>query len=99
MTRGGEILIRKMKAARIYDILRIITGQNEFEIIGLFPGEKIHEDLVSANEVRFCHDIGDYYVLDPKRFNSNSPEMLNTRNADYFTEEELKKLIFSEFQK
>ncbi len=96
MAKGGEIFIRKMKKARIYDILKVITGRENFEIIGLFPGEKIHEDLVSANESRFCYDIGDYYVVRPDKPNPESPDMFNTSNAKAFTEGELRKMIFPE---
>jgi UDP-N-acetylglucosamine 4,6-dehydratase/5-epimerase len=90
---GGEIWIRKMKKAKIIDILKIITKKEQFEIVGLFPGEKIHEDLVSTNEARYCHDEGDYYVVRPNKINSNPIEMFSTENADSFNYEELVDLI------
>ena len=89
----GEIFIKKMKKAKIYDILRIITGKTEFEIIGLFPGEKINEELVSPNEVSYCYDEGDYYVIKPNKLNPNPPDMFSTQNALAFSEQELKELI------
>lgn len=90
---NGDIMIKKMKAARIYDILRLITGRTEFEIMGLFPGEKIHEELVSPNEVSYCHDQGDYYAIRPSVQNPTPPSMFSTANAVRFTDEELSALI------
>lgn len=91
--RGGEVFIKKMKKARIYSILREITGKETFEIMGLFPGEKIHEELVSANEVHYCFEFGDYYVLRPREINANPPRMFSTENAEEFTAAELRELI------
>jgi UDP-N-acetylglucosamine 4,6-dehydratase/5-epimerase len=91
--QNGELLIRKMNQARIFDILRVITGRTEFPIIGLFPGEKIHEELVSLNEAAYCYDIGDYYAIRPGVRNPNPPSMYSTANALAFTEEELRNLL------
>ena len=91
--QNGELLIRKMKQARIFDILRIITGRTKFPIIGLFPGEKIHEELVSSNEAVHCHDIGEYYAVRPNIRNLNPPEMYSTSNAPAFNDEELRSLL------
>lgn len=93
--QGGEVFIKKMKKARIYSILRAITGRPEFEIIGLFPGEKVHEELVSTNEVHYCFEFGDYYVLRPSEINPHPPEMFSTENAIEFTETELAELLKS----
>ncbi|MBF0236082.1 MAG: polysaccharide biosynthesis protein [SAR324 cluster bacterium] len=91
--QGGEIWIKKMKKAKIYDILRLITKRTEFEIIGLFPGEKVHEELVSNNEARYCHEELDYYVVRPHSLNSNPIPMFSTENAESFTENELIQLL------
>lgn len=91
--QGGEIFIKKMKKAKIYNILRLITGRENFEIMGLFPGEKVHEELVSANEVHYCFEFGDYYVLRPSEINPNPPRMFSTENATEFSEVELKQLL------
>lgn len=90
---GGEVFIKKMKKARILNILREITGRQEFEIMGLFPGEKVHEELVSQNEVHYCFEFGDYYVLRPNKVNSNPPKMFSTENAVEFSQAELRELL------
>ncbi len=91
--QGGEVFIKKMKKARIINILREITGRQDFEIMGLFPGEKVHEELVSQNEVHYCFEFGDYYVLRPNEINPNPPHMFSTENAVEFSQLELRELL------
>ncbi|CAM8394121.1 WcaG Nucleoside-diphosphate-sugar epimerases [Candidatus Methylopumilus universalis] len=91
--KNGELYIRKMKQARIYDILKLITGRDSFPIIGLFPGEKIHEELVSQNEAPYCHELGNYYVVKPECINKSPPQMYSTQNAPAFSLNELVTLL------
>jgi UDP-N-acetylglucosamine 4,6-dehydratase len=91
--QGGEVFIKKMKKARILNILREITGREDFEIMGLFPGEKVHEELVSQNEVHYCFEFGDYYVLRPNEVNPHPPKMFSTENAVEFSQTELRELL------
>lgn len=91
--QGGEVFIKKMKQASILNILREITGRQDFEIMGLFPGEKVHEELVSQNEVHYCFEVDDFYVLRPNEINPNPPQMFSTENAVEFTRSELRTLI------
>ncbi len=91
--QGGEVFIKKMKKARILNILREITGRQDFEIMGLFPGEKVHEELVSQNEVHYCFEFGDYYVLRPNEVNPHPPEMFSTENAVEFSQAGLSELL------
>lgn len=93
--QGGEVFIKKMKKARILNVLRQITGRRDFEIMGLFPGEKVHEELVSQNEVHYCFEFGDYYVLRPNEVNLHPPAMFSTENAVEFSDDELSKLLES----
>lgn|GEM_PF-2428882 len=91
--KGGEVFIKKMKKARIINILREITGRQNFEIIGLYPGEKVHEELVSQNEVNYCFEFCDYYVLRPSEVNTQPPKMFSTENAVEFSHAELSELL------
>ena len=92
--KSGEIWVPKMKIARIADILRIIFKKKDFEVAGLSPGEKIHEDLVGEAERYFTFDQKGYYVVRPGIPNKKPVEAFSTQNAEPFTEKELTSLIF-----
>lgn len=65
MMKGGEIFIPKIPSAKIMDICSAICPKCEVETIGIRPGEKLHETLISEDEARHVYDIGDYYVICP----------------------------------
>ena len=60
---GGEIVIRKSPSYKIIDLAKAISRQNKIEIIGLRPGEKIHEDLISQTESNLVFEKDNYYIL------------------------------------
>lgn len=91
---GGEIYIPKMKQASILNILKTIFKKEAFEIVGISPGEKIHEDLIGESERYFTFDNGEYYTIRPGEINPNPPIAFSTQSAEEFTREELSTLIF-----
>ena len=68
-TRGGEIFVRKAPAARVVDIAQVLAEEAgrpcEYKVIGILPGEKLHEILVSEEELVRGRDCGDYYAVQP----------------------------------
>ena len=60
---GGEIVIRKSPSYRILDLAKAVSKKNKIEIIGLRPGEKIHEDLISENESNLIYEKDEYFIL------------------------------------
>jgi len=66
---GGEMFVKKAPAVRIMDLARVISEQAgvPFEpvIIGMLPGEKIHEILITEEELPRAADLGSYYVVHP----------------------------------
>jgi UDP-N-acetylglucosamine 4,6-dehydratase/5-epimerase len=67
--KGGETFIKKAPAVKIIDLARVISEQagRPFEpvIIGMLPGEKIHEILITEEELPRASDLGSYYVVQP----------------------------------
>lgn len=63
----GEIYIPKVKSARIEDIALSMIGDRKIpiRIVGIRPGEKIHEELISCEEMLHVKDVGDYYIIYP----------------------------------
>ena len=75
-TQGGEIFITKMPVMRIIDVAQVLIdmmapyyGRDpkdiEIKIVGMRPGEKLYEELSTAEEVARMWDCGRYFVVDP----------------------------------
>lgn len=64
---GGEIFIPKLSAFKIVDLIEILkeknNADNETEIVGLRPGEKIHELMINFSEVPRTYDFKNMYVI------------------------------------
>lgn len=62
-SQGGDIVIPKIKSYNILDIAKAIDPKRKIRIIGLRPGEKIYEELISKDETNDIYDIGKYYII------------------------------------
>lgn len=63
--QGGEVFVPKLAATRVADIAAAIAPECTQEIIGIRPGEKLHETLISAEEARNTREFIDHYVIYP----------------------------------
>lgn len=62
---GGEIFIPKMPSYRLLDLKEAIVPNNEIQIIGIRPGEKLHEETITVSDSLNTIDCGTYYVILP----------------------------------
>lgn len=60
---GGEILVPKIPSYKVADLIKAFNIKENVQIIGLRPGEKIHEEMISAADSYNTIDIGDYFVI------------------------------------
>jgi UDP-N-acetylglucosamine 4,6-dehydratase/5-epimerase len=65
LMRGGEIFIPKIPSMKITDLARAISADSEHEIVGIRPGEKLHELLLTRDDARNTIEFKDYYVINP----------------------------------
>jgi len=65
MMRGGEIFVPKIPSMRITDVARLIGPACRQDIVGIRPGEKLHEMLVEPETGRNTRDAGTHYVIQP----------------------------------
>lgn len=63
---GGEIFIPKIPSYKITDVAEAIGPDCEHKVIGIRPGEKIHEEMITASDSFFTYDLGKYYVIIPQ---------------------------------
>lgn len=64
--QGGEIFIHKCPSMKVVDIARTIAPDAELENIGIRPGEKLHEVMISAEDSANAREFDDHYVIFPE---------------------------------
>ena len=105
---GGELYVPKIPSFRIMDVAKAIGPECEHRIIGIRPGEKIHEEMITSSDSYNTYDLGKYYVILPtvtnwnmddykKAFNAQKVEngfsYTSGENKEWETVESLKELI------
>lgn len=63
--QGGEIFVPKIPSIRILDLVEAMSGSREFELIGIRPGEKLHEVMVPQEMAHHSLEFADHYVITP----------------------------------
>ena len=109
--KGGEIFIPKIPSMKMLDLVKAIDKDSKIKLIGIRPGEKLHETLVSEDEARHSIDIGKYYVIYPEFIFKTGladaylkyPKLTegftyrSDNNSDWLKEDGLKKIIKEKF--
>ncbi len=62
---GGEIFVPKIASMNIMDLAEAVAPGCEHEVVGVRPGEKLHELLIPEDDARRAVDMGDFYVIKP----------------------------------
>lgn len=68
--QGGEIFVPKIPSMRIVDLARAIAPDCEQKIVGIRPGEKLHEILLTMEDARQSIEFDNYFVIKPPPFNA-----------------------------
>jgi UDP-N-acetylglucosamine 4,6-dehydratase (inverting) len=63
---GGELFVPKIPSYRITDVAQAIGPECEHPLIGIRPGEKIHEEMITSSDSFTTYDLGKYYVILPQ---------------------------------
>jgi len=64
--RGGELFVPKIPSMRVVDLARALAPDAKMNIVGIRPGEKLHEEMISVPDAHRTVDMGDYYVIQPE---------------------------------
>ncbi len=102
---GGEIFIPKVPSMRIPDLFKALAPDRPVKVVGIRPGEKVHEILMTSEEASRAYDLGDYYAVIPhlldnalrKKYSSKKPLgrkfiYSSDSNKKWLTQKEIKKL-------
>ncbi|HVJ56099.1 MAG TPA: UDP-N-acetylglucosamine 4,6-dehydratase (inverting) [Aliidongia sp.] len=65
MMRGGEIFVPKIPSMRVSDLARSMAPGLPLKVIGIRPGEKLHEVMVTEDDSRLTLELEDRYVIEP----------------------------------
>ncbi|MCX5785938.1 MAG: UDP-N-acetylglucosamine 4,6-dehydratase (inverting) [Elusimicrobia bacterium] len=62
---GGELFVRKIPSMKVVDLAKAMAPKLPIKIIGIRPGEKIHEMMISSDDARNTIEFGKYYIIQP----------------------------------
>ena len=104
---GGEIFIPKLKSYKILDLVKAISKNGKTYEIGIRPGEKIHEELISKSETFNIYSFKNFYILsspDNKKFLKKYKKLdrnfsYNSNETGFYNIAQLRKIIKSELNK
>lgn len=71
---GGEIFVPKIPSYKIMDIAKAIAPECETRIVGIRPGEKLHEEMITESDSLNTIDLGEYYAILPSVSYTYTPE-------------------------
>ena len=63
---GGEVYVKKIPSMKIIDIAKVVVPEAKFKIIGIRPGEKLHEQMISESDSYSTYEYSDYYKILPQ---------------------------------
>ena len=73
---GGEIFIPKIPSYKITELAEAIGPECEKPVLGIRPGEKIHEEMITSSDSYNTVDVGDYYIILPQTFRYTKEEYI-----------------------
>ena len=103
---GGEIYVKKIPSMNIVDIAKALSENQKLEIVGIRPGEKLHEQMIGVEDAPFTLEYTEYFKILPminNWFNSNDrikdgkkvkrAFLFSDNNSDWMSVETLKKWL------
>ena len=78
---GGELFVPKIPSYKIMDVAEAIGPECEKPIVGIRPGEKLHEEMITSSDSFYTYDLGKYYAILPVTHKWNLEEFIKTFDA------------------
>lgn len=105
--KGGETVVPKLKSYRLIDLLNVMRPGANFDVIGIRPGEKLHEEMISEADSLNTIEFQDRYIILPtmkeqqlillKHYDKECSDVIfcynSGSNDDFFTQDELRLLL------
>lgn len=74
---GGEIFVPKIPSYKLTDVATAVSPNCKQEIVGIRPGEKVHEEMITSSDSFSTYDLGKYYAILPQVPNFNVSKYIN----------------------
>lgn len=78
---GGELFVPKIPSYKILDVAEAVAPECKKEIVGIRPGEKVHEEMITPSDSFSTYDLGKYYVILPTNVSWNLEDFMSKYNA------------------
>lgn len=78
---GGELFVPKIPSYRIMDVAEAIAPDCEKKVVGIRPGEKVHEEMITPSDSFYTYDLGKYYAILPSNPSWNLKDFIEKFNA------------------
>ena len=62
---GGEIIVPKIPSIKIIDVAKIVAPKSKISVVGIRPGEKLHEQMISLEDSSTTYEYKDFYKILP----------------------------------
>jgi FlaA1/EpsC-like NDP-sugar epimerase len=78
---GGELFVPKIPSYKILDVADAVAPKCKTEVVGIRPGEKLHEEMITETDSLQTYDCGKYYVIAPSVHTWKMEDWIKTFNA------------------
>ena len=101
---GGELFVPKLPSMNIMDLAKVIAPECKTKIIGIRPGEKLHELMITRDDARRTLEFKDHYMIQPdfyfwkRRYNHNAGKPV-PEDFEYSSDNNPQKLSLTEMRK
>ena len=83
---GGELFVPKIPSYKIMDVAEAIGPECQKPVVGIRPGEKVHEEMITPSDSFFTYDLGKYFAILPISPNWNLDKFIKNFDAKKVTE-------------
>ena len=94
LMKGGEIFVPKISSMKIVDLAEVIAPDAKKRIIGIRPGEKLHETLLTKEEAKHTKEFDNYFVIEPEHLFWNKDNFRDggslSENFEYTSDKNIK---------
>lgn len=96
--KGGEIFVPKIPSYRILDLLNAIKKNPKYKVVGIRPGEKLHEEMITESDSMNTEEFSNYFIIHPsfRKYKYNTKKIFSYNslsNKRFLKINELKTLI------